>query len=85
MLCLGAILGTTACGMRNDTDNNATDRTPNEQNNTNNDVTEGTDRKDQDGGVIDDIGNTTGNVIDDIGNGIKDMTDGNNNTNNNNR
>ena len=73
--CLAMMLGTTACG-----DMGAT---PNDNNN---DVTEGTDTKNSDGGVVDDIGNTVGDGINDIGDGVKDMTDditGNSNDNTN--
>ena len=58
MLCFAVIFGTTACG-------------GNGNNDTNNDVTDGTDN----GGVIDDVGDATGNVIDDIGNGVENITD----------
>ena len=65
ILCVGVMLGTTACGMGN---GNATD---NGNNNNVNDVTDGT-RND---GVIEDIGDTTGDVLDDVGDGVRDITD----------
>ena len=90
MLCLGVIATATACG-RNAMDDGA-NNTPTDQNDTNNDVTDGTDKKDNnDGGVINDVGDAAGNVIDDVGEGVKDVTDdvtgndNNNNNNNNNR
>lgn len=88
MLCLGVIFGTTACGTgNNNTGDDAANQTPTEQNNTNNDVTEGTDKNKSQGGVVDDIGNAVGDGINDIGDGVKDMTDDmtDNNNNNNNR
>ncbi len=66
MLCLCVMFGVTACG---DTNNNDTG------NGQNNDVTDGTDRRNDNGGVIDDVGDATGNMIDDIGNGVENITD----------
>ena len=78
ILCVGVIVGTTACGNRNGAEgDDAANNTQTEQNDTNNnDVTEGTDKnKDNNGGVVDDMGNAAGNVIDDIGNGVENITD----------
>lgn len=73
--CVAIMVGITACGDMG--------TTPNDNNN---DVTEGTEKKNTDDGVVDDIGNAVGDGINDIGNGVKDMTDdvtgnSNNNTN----
>jgi hypothetical protein len=75
MLCLGVIVSATACG--GNANDDGANKTPTDQNDTNNDVTDGTDKKDNinDGGVINDMGNTAGDVIDDVGEGVKDMTD----------
>ena len=66
ILCLCVMLGVTACGGTNNNDTG---------NGQNNDVTDGTDRRNDNGGVIDDVGDATGNVIDDIGNGVENITD----------
>ena len=68
-LCLFVILGTTACGTRNNTN----DVIPND-NNMNN-ATEGNYNNNTGNGVVDDIGNAVGNGVNDIGNGIKNITD----------
>lgn len=71
MLCLCVMLGMTACGNNDNTDNDGK----------NNDVTEGTDNNDNDGVIddigngVDDAGNAAGDVIDDVGDGVKDVTD----------
>ncbi len=59
MLCLCMILGTTACGSRDNTTNEGTtDQVTPEQNDTNN--------------VVDDMGNAVGDGIDNVGNAIDD-------------
>ena len=74
MLCLGVIFGTVACTSMENPDDDA-NKTPTEQNNTNNDVTDGKDKNHQNGGVIDDVGDAVGDGVEDLGNGIKDVTD----------
>lgn len=61
VLCLGVVFGTVACG----TDNG----------NVNDDAANNTTTEQNDGGVVEDIGDTTGEVIDDIGNGVENVTD----------
>ena len=68
VLCLSVILGTAACGSRNDTNN----ANPNDNNM--NDATEGNYYNDGNG-VIDNIGDAVGEGMDDIGNGIENITD----------
>ena len=65
MLCLGMIVGTTACGMRN---SDTTD-----DNNKKDGVVD--DVGDTAGDVIDDIGNGVKDTTEDIGNGVKDTTE----------
>ena len=74
VLCLGVILSSVACTDMGNTDDDG-NKTPTEQNNTNNDVTDGKDKNHQNGGVIDDVGDAVGDGVNDLGNGIKDVTD----------
>ena len=71
VLCLCLLLGLTGCGSNDNRDEQA----PIENNM--NDATENTqDHLTEDnGGVIDDIGDAVGEGINDIGNGVEDLTD----------
>ena len=80
VLCLCIMLGLTACGSRNDmnnqapTDSNMNDATENTQDHltgdrNNNSMTDGN------GGVVDDLGTAVGEGINDIGNGVENITD----------
>ncbi len=65
LLCLCMILGTTACGSRDNTSNEGTtDQTAPEQNNMGTDTT--------DNNVVDDMGNAVGDGMDNVGNAIDD-------------
>ena len=74
MLCFGVIIGTVACADMSNPDDDA-NKTPTEQNDTNNDVTDGKDKNHNNDGVIDDVGDAVDDGMDDIGDGIKDVTD----------
>lgn len=74
ILCLGVMFGTVACTNMDNPDDDA-NKTPTEQNDTNNDVTEGKDKNHQNGGVIDDVGDAVGDGVNYLGDGIKDVTD----------
>ena len=63
VLCVGVIFGTTACGTRNNANDNAANDTTTEQNGTNN-TTNDDNVNDNNGGVINDIGNTAGAYAD---------------------
>ena len=70
MLCVAVVLGTTACGSRNNAGDDAANDTQTEQNGSGNMAgdTNG-------GGAINDLGNAVGNGMEDMGQGVKDMTD----------
>ena len=80
VLCLCMMLGLTACGSRNDMN----DQTPNDSNMNN--ATENTQDKltgdhnddsmiEENDGVIDDLGTAVGEGINDIGTGVENITD----------
>lgn len=69
VLCICVMLGTTACGSRNDT----SDVVPNDTNM--NDATEGDHNAPMDNGYVDDVGDAVGEGLDDIGNGVEEFTD----------
>ena len=88
VLCVGVILGTTACGTNNGTGDNAANDTTTQQNDAGNtdktdnvggtsngatDTNNGADTNN--GGVVDDIGNAVGDGINDVGDGVKNITD----------
>ena len=89
VLCLCVMLGVTACGSRNDMndqtpmDSNMNDATENTQGTTTGkeDDAQSTDRNennhttDGNGGVIDDLGDAVGEGINDIGDGVENLTD----------
>lgn len=74
MLSMTIVLGTTACGSRNNMDDNAGNGTPTKQENMNG-TTTGSNKADGNDGVVDDLGNAIGNGVEDVGQGVKDITD----------